>query len=200
MPKHIQGVPIHPLLVHLPVVLIPLLALLMLAYVVIPGVRRHIGWAVLLATIAVPGLVYLTRQSGDVMKDEILHKLRASGVDVSSKVNAINIHDGYSKVIFWLTLVLVPITLLFMALERGRRSVAVRGNRSVAFPSAAAEESESDTVSLPERHGDDDPAGRGRTIVMIVLGLVMLGLIGVSTWYLYKAGHSGALMVWSGED
>lgn len=186
----ILDLPVHPVLVHMPIVLVPLLALLMVVYLAIPPVRRHIGWAVMILAVVVPVVVYATRWSGAQLRDFEL----AKGADSELK-NLINVHDGYSKVLFWLSVVLLPLTLLFGALERGRRTALARHRESLPPAPAAGSDGDTMNLSAPSR-SDDDPASRGRTVVMIVLGLVMLGLVGVSTWYLFQAGHSGALMVW----
>lgn len=183
----IWGLPVHPVVVHLPIVLVPLLALLMVLYLVIPPLRRHLGWAVMILAILAPASVLGARLSGEELRDHVLAD--GGGTDLE---NLINLHDGYAKVLLWLTIVLLPITLLFGALERGRRSALARHRESLP-PTPAGD---IDTPESAASRSDSDPAGRGRTVVMTVLALIMVGLIGVSVWYLYQAGHSGAAMVW----
>ena len=58
MPTFLRGIPIHPLIVHAVVVLVPLAALGAVAIVVWPTARRRFGWLVValaaLATATVP--------------------------------------------------------------------------------------------------------------------------------------------------
>lgn len=185
MPIQIAGLPLHPLIVHAPIVLVPLLVLLGTLYVVVPPLRRHLGWAVFVLTILAPAAVYLARLSGE--------KFRTAEI-FADAATAINKHEGYSTVLFWLLVALAPIAWLFGALERGRRTARSRRSGPV---SPVRSDGDDDTATTRQLSADDDdPAGKGRMIVMIVLGLVMLGLIGVSAYYAYKTGDSGARMAW----
>lgn len=186
MPIQVAGIPLHPLLVHAPIVLVPLLALLGILYVVIPPLRRHLGWAVFVLTILTPASVFVARLSGE--------KFRTAEI-FADAATQINKHEGYSTVLFWLLVALAPITWLFGALERGRRAARSRRPEPAPLPPSEGDDDTATTRQLtPDR---DDPAGKGRVIVMIVLGLVMLGLIGVSGYYAYKTGESGARMAWA---
>lgn len=60
-----MGIPAHPLLVHAPVVLVPLLALLASAYALVPAVRPHTRWVLGLLALATPIATLLTKLSGD---------------------------------------------------------------------------------------------------------------------------------------
>lgn len=60
-----MGIPLHPLLVHAPVVLVPLLATLAIAYAVVPFVRPHIRWVLGLLALATPIAALMTKLSGD---------------------------------------------------------------------------------------------------------------------------------------
>lgn len=184
MPIQIDGVPLHPLIVHAPIVLVPLLVLLGTLYVVIPPLRRHLGWAVFTLTILAPASVFAARLSGE--------KFRTAEI-FADAATQINKHEGYSTVLFWLLVALAPIAWLFGALERGRRTARSRRPEPFSPPPGDGDDDTATTRQLP---ADDDPASKGRTIVMIVLGLVMLGLIGVSAYYAYKTGDSGARMAW----
>jgi uncharacterized membrane protein len=69
--SEIQGLPAHPLLVHGPVVLIPLLALLSLLLVVKRGWRATLGpWVVLLGIVAV-GLTVVAAGSGEELQANV---------------------------------------------------------------------------------------------------------------------------------
>ena len=117
MPIQIAGLPLHPLLVHAPIVLVPMLVVLVLFYVLIPPVRRHIGWAVFVLTFLAPGAVFAARLSGEKLAAAEVYK------DMQKDITE---HAGYSAVLIWLLVALAPITWLFAALERGRRSARNR--------------------------------------------------------------------------
>ena len=59
----ISGLPVHALVVHVVVVLLPLMALVTIAFVVRPQWRRELPWAVL-GNAAVLASTYVARQSG----------------------------------------------------------------------------------------------------------------------------------------
>ncbi len=71
MPGTVFGVPLHPLVVHATVVLVPLAALLVLLAAVWPAARRRIGlWAPVVAIIAL-FLVPLTTSSGEDLQARV---------------------------------------------------------------------------------------------------------------------------------
>src|SRR3954447_22504401 len=65
------GLPAHPLLVHLPIVLIPLVAVGAIAMACSRSVRDRIGWIVLgLAVVAFVG-THLAVESGEALADSV---------------------------------------------------------------------------------------------------------------------------------
>jgi hypothetical protein len=63
--EEFMGVPTHPLLVHAPVVLVPLIALLAVAYALLPFVRPHTRWVLGLGALVTPIAALLAKLSGD---------------------------------------------------------------------------------------------------------------------------------------
>jgi hypothetical protein len=63
------GLPAHALIVHAAVVLVPLAALLSIAYAVLPRYRPYLAWAVVGLSIAAPGAVFAAQQSGEALKE-----------------------------------------------------------------------------------------------------------------------------------
>lgn len=71
MPATILGLPLHPLVVHAAVVLVPLAALLLIAAAVSPRVRRWAGWLTpAVATLALV-LVPLATSSGENLEGSV---------------------------------------------------------------------------------------------------------------------------------
>lgn len=68
---NVNGLPLHVLLVHVTVVLVPVTALCVLLAVVWPAARRRIGIVNALLGLAVIGLVPLTTQAGQWLKDRV---------------------------------------------------------------------------------------------------------------------------------
>jgi len=65
--EEFMGVPTHPILVHFAVVLIPILAILAIAYAFFPRVRPKTRWAVGLLAVVVPIATLFVKLSGDML-------------------------------------------------------------------------------------------------------------------------------------
>ncbi len=66
----INGVPLHPLVVHAAVVLVPLAALAVIGFV-IPRWRWLLRWPALVTSLLAAGLVQLAALTGDDLKDKV---------------------------------------------------------------------------------------------------------------------------------
>lgn len=69
-----MGVPTHPILVHFAVVLIPILAILAIAYAFFPRVRPKTRWAVGLLAVVVPIATLFVKLSGDMLLRRLQNK------------------------------------------------------------------------------------------------------------------------------
>jgi uncharacterized membrane protein len=65
------GLPLHPLVVHAAVVFVPLAALLVIAFAVLPKHRWATRWPALLVTLVALATVWLARISGKSLKEEL---------------------------------------------------------------------------------------------------------------------------------
>ncbi|HEY0888335.1 MAG TPA: DUF2231 domain-containing protein [Nocardioides sp.] len=65
----INGLPLHPLVVHATVVLLPVTALVALAYVALAGRREQLRWPLLVLALAAAVLVFVTTMSGEDLLD-----------------------------------------------------------------------------------------------------------------------------------
>lgn len=175
----ILDLPLHPLVVHAPIILVGLLVLGGIAYLLIPPLRRRIGWAVAALVLVAPASVFggiLTgRQFADYKKPEGWSEPIAQ-------------HHDYAFWLLWTLVALIPVWFLFAGLDRGRRASRAREG---AAP-AAAEDGEAAPA------GSSDPAATGRKVVMFIVGLAALALLLLAAWWLFKTGHSGADMTWGG--
>lgn len=167
--------PVHALAVHAPIILVPLLVLLALAYLFVPPLRRPVGWAVAILTLITPAAVYGAIWSGDQLADF---------AGLSGRDDVLD-HRGYGYRLLWILVGLIPVWWLFAALERGRRTAAARGG------DAPAGEGEGAPAA------SEDPAAKGRRVFMVVLGLIVLALLALAAWMAFEVGHSGADMRWA---
>ncbi|MQM28790.1 hypothetical protein [Glycomyces albidus] len=172
----ILDIPLHPLAVHAPVILVPLLVLLGFAYVLVPPLRRHLGWAVAVLTLLAPASAFLAIWSGGEFAND-------TDYFPNGWTDAIREHEAHGRRLLWILVGVIPVWWLFAALDRGRRAALKR-----AAGDAPAADGE---AAKP-----DDPAATGRRIVMLVLGLIVLGLLAWAGWTVFQSGHSGAEMVW----
>lgn len=176
MPDDILEVPVHPLAVHLPVVLVPLLALCVVAYVVVPRVRRQTGWVLVALSAAAPPAVLAAVLSGDRLAEERLSQTAPDFVEPVT--DGITGHAQYGPVLFWLVVAMAPPAWLFAGLVSGRLAGFAR-HRSWSGLTDRAE----------------SPAGnRG---VIVGLGVVLVVLAALSAFYTVMAGHSGAALHWA---
>jgi cobalamin synthase len=174
----ILDLPLHPLAVHAPIILVALLVLLGLAYLLIPPLRRRLGWAVAILALVTPAAAYGSIFSGQQLADYTYP---------DGWPEAVQQHHDNGYWLFWTLVALIPVWFLFAALERGRRTALLRN----ADAPAAGEEGEG-------RSGSDDPAATGRKVLMFVIGLVAFALLLMAAWVVYRTGHTGAEMVWGG--
>ncbi|MBA3489940.1 MAG: hypothetical protein H0T78_10465 [Longispora sp.] len=183
--EEILGLPTHPLVVHAPVVLVPMLILLTLAYVFLPFIRSAFIWPYLLLCLITPGAVFLARESGLRFEQR-----QSDSVPLPQELaDQINEHQDYGMMLLWFVSVLSIVSIFFLALDWARRRVKANANAKAAVASPP-------TLSTPP--AAPEPAARGRMVMMLVSRTVMVILAGVSAWYVYKTGDSGARMVWSG--
>lgn len=119
--EEFQGLPLHPLAVHAPVVLVPLLVVVASVYALVPKVRRHVGWAALLLAVGAPASVWLARISGQA------YERRLYG---SSQALPVQEHAEFGDRLLWVSLGLGLATLLLLWVGKRRRSAA---NRQLSY-------------------------------------------------------------------
>lgn len=178
MPTEVFGLPLHPLAVHLPVVLVPLLAVVIVAYVLVPKLRRHVGWLLLGLSVVAVAVVFVARWSGQQLAAETLAEMEgASQQIIEQQAASISDHASNGTTLLWLTLVAAPLAWLFAGFASGRL-VSFLKDRSFK-PLDAAE-----------------AASTQRTAIMTTVGVVLVGLAVTMTYFVIRAGHTGAEMIW----
>ena len=155
MPSEVFGLPVHPLAVHLPVVLVPLLAAVTLAYVLIPRVRRQTGWLLAGLSVVTPLAAFGAYLSGENLAEQTLAELE--GEFAAKMEESISNHSGNGTIVLWLTFAAAPLVWIFAAYASGRLAGYLR-DRSFKAVSA------------------DEAAAPARTAVLAVTGALLVGL------------------------
>jgi uncharacterized membrane protein len=114
--EEFKDLPLHPLVVHAAVVLIPLLVLGAVVYAVVPGLRSRVGWAVTGLAVVAPLAALFAKLSGDAFRQRLIDK-NSIGGQVLGRVND---HRDLGNITLWFTIALAVITLLFVFLTSGR--------------------------------------------------------------------------------
>jgi hypothetical protein len=118
--EEFMGVPIHPLLVHAPVVLVPLLAIMAIAYAVAPFARPHTRWVLGLLALATPFAALLAKLSGDAFFGRLQNRNEITP-DFFPKLEA-HRHFGTMTVYATAVLGLLTLALVYFVAPRGAAS------------------------------------------------------------------------------
>jgi hypothetical protein len=107
----INGLPVHALVIHAAVVFVPLLALAAIGYAVVPRWRAKIGWAAVLLAIAAPAVAFVSKESGEALRDRLV----ANGMS-GPPLQAIDDHMGFGTLTLYYSLGLGVVTLIMVFL------------------------------------------------------------------------------------
>jgi uncharacterized membrane protein len=126
----INGLPLHPLIVHATVVLIPLAALLALVYAGMPRLRWATRWPMAAAALAALGSVVAAYLAG---RDFLSTLEQPGGKFEAGQSAVIMLHQERAEVLLWLTVVFSAFTLMSVWGLGGPSSLASgRGQRTQA--------------------------------------------------------------------
>jgi len=168
--ESVFDLPAHPLFVHTPLVLMPLLALAAMAVALRPRWRRAFGPVLILASLALVVVTVMATQSGEAF-DKILDE---QGVEVD-----IEDHQSLGETSQIMAIV-------FAGLMVGSTVVAMigSGRRGGSGRTPAA------------RPGSGAGGALGLVGHALAVGAVVFGILG-SVW-MFRTGHEGAKLVWDG--
>lgn len=165
-----MGIPAHPLLVHAAVVFVPLLALLAIAYALVPFIRPHIRLVLGLLALATPITTLLAKLSGDAFLARLQDRDRVSP-EFLPKLES---HQRFGTLTLYATIVLALVTLALVYFV-APRIAAAQAARGVAAGGGGS------SRALP-----------------LVLGVLSVVAAGVSLYFVVRTGDSGAKAVWEG--
>ncbi|MFC4148524.1 DUF2231 domain-containing protein [Micromonospora mangrovi] len=116
--REVNGLPGHILVIHAAVVLVPLLALLSVAYGVLPRWRTRFGWAVAALSVLTPIVAWVSTESGEAL-EEALEK-RGYPPEGLQKIHE---HSEYGETLLWLVVGLAVASLVLLAVTSGHERV-----------------------------------------------------------------------------
>jgi phage terminase large subunit-like protein len=105
----IDGLPVHALVIHAVVVILPLMAVLTIVVAVRRGLRERYSWWVLAGNVVVAGLTLVAKQSGEALRASL-------GGQIAKE------HAALGTLLPWFALFLV-LTSVGMALTRRNRAL-----------------------------------------------------------------------------
>lgn len=111
--EEFRGLPLHPLVVHAAVVLIPLLVLGAVLYTVVPRLRSRLGWLVIALAVAAPLAALAAKFSGDRFRQQ-LEDLNVLGPNSQPLVEQVDKHQDMGNITLWFTVALGIATLLLV--------------------------------------------------------------------------------------
>ncbi len=163
----IAGLPIHPLVVHATVVIVPTAALTVAGAALWPRFRRWAGWLPLALSVAAVVLVPLSTSSGEALEGRV----RESGlVERHAELG-----DG---LLVWVVVLVVAAVALQIRDRLAARRVLSRTDGRAAIA-----------------EGRHEPRGTG-VLVTTVVALLLLAGVGGTVVQTVLIGHSGAQAAW----
>ncbi|WP_326553141.1 hypothetical protein [Micromonospora sp. NBC_01813] len=130
--EEVAGIPAHPLLVHAAVVFVPLLALLAVAYALIPALRPHTRWVLAALAVVAPVSALVTKLSGDAF----FARMDEAGRITESFLPVIEEHEQLGNLTLMAAIVLGLATLALVYLVAPR--VAAAAGSAAAAPRSGA--------------------------------------------------------------
>lgn len=173
-----NGLPLHALVVHAAVVLVPLSGLLGVLFAV-PRTRAWSRWPLPVVSVLALGSTFVATRSGAVLE-------RALGLDAATGENPaaalVERHSELGDQLLYLMLAYAVVAVAASALA-GRRTTPAR----TAGEDAAGED------AAGERGSGGRPVAMGLSMLLVV------GAVLISTWT-YRVGDLGARAVWDPAD
>ena len=180
----IAGLPLHPLVVHLAVVVLPASAIALIVIIAVPRWRRPYSWLAVAAALLGTVGTFVAKESGEALADQV-------GLPAD--------HAEWGDRLFVAAVVFAVVTVVWFALDLLTRRAHPSDAGSAAYDAgpeprsraatATATATATRTSSTATRTSSTLTRVAGAGVV--VLSLVVLGLTVV-------VGHSGATAVWGG--
>ena len=175
MPETIGGLPLHPLVVHFVVVLLPVASIGALLTAVWPAVRRRFGWLTVAAAAVATALVPVAVSTGETLE---------TGLGGGNPL--IDRHQALADLMIWwalgLTVAVAALMILHTMAERQTKTQADTDADEGGFVATA-------TTTTTKR-------STGVTVAMIVAAVATVGLAVGTGVHIYRVGDAGSRTVW----
>ena len=102
----LNGLPLHPLVVHAAVVLGPVAALTAIAYAVLPRWRWLLRWPMVGLAVATVGALFLSKLAGDALVDE---RFRNTTAELAEQIE---LHESRGEVLLWVSIAFLAIVVV----------------------------------------------------------------------------------------
>lgn len=106
----INGLPLHPLIVHATVVLVPIAALVALLYVAVPKWRDRLRWPMSVGGVLGGILIYATYLTGNSFRDA--NPTMFDNQDLTEVYKRIQAHQELANTLVWVTIAFGVIALM----------------------------------------------------------------------------------------
>lgn len=136
------GVPTHPLAVHAPIVLLPIVAIVAVVFAVRSDWRQRVSWAMAAAVAALAAMLFVAKESGE------------SALDAQNVFGNVDKHQDLGEQTFIITLIWFVATAALFVRDRQMRGAEARAlSADVVAPSK-------------------DPVALGLSIVAAIIAIV----------------------------
>lgn len=169
MPKELDGLPLHPLVVHAVVVLVPLTALVAVLFLV-PRFRRALRWPMVLLAIGALGSTYVAKLSGENFEESIVPP-------EGPVFEAVERHEELANQLLYIVIGFAIVACIAAYVLRPSDEIG-------PFPGEDTKRDEEPTTRL-------DTTIRAAVAVLVIVGAVAAG---VQT---YRTGEQGSRAVWN---
>ena len=177
LPDTVGGLPLHPLIVHFVVVLLPVASIGALLSAVWPAVRRRFGWLTVAAAAVAAGLVPVATTSGNNL---------VTGLGGSNPL--IDKHQQLADMmIYWAIGLFVAVAALMILHTAAERQTRRSGAAEAEFDVDGGGQVATATRTKPST---------GIALGMIVAMLATVGLAVGTGIHIYRVGDAGARTVW----
>lgn len=189
------GLPIHPLLVHAPVIIVPAFILIAICYAAAPALRRRIGWAVVILSVLAPVSAIAGWWSGHRFYHEHIAMITKAGSSPEKFKKLLAEHLAYGDILVWAVGVLSVVVWALALLSR-RTRVADEPAIEAASPESANSDAMATAEAEPRPTAPPATPAAPVRVALVVLAVAVIGLSGAAGWYTFQTGHSGAKVVW----